>query len=234
VLTSTPAEALAVAVRSLLAPLRLLRVPVSEIGGWQLSAHIFEARTANGRRLVLRQRFSVSAAESCAADAGGGNRRLAAVCACVSVHICWRLRAGETCGVDGRPSSRQGCCGCCWLLWQRQSFMVSSPSHPVHAAGLTLLLSLRFMAVAFEEIRNLALGVAARGVQWPTLGPAGGIRVSLGVPTDDGPAGHNVRRGPAAALPAAEPCSAMCSCPCWQTSQHELLLCCCSNGLLCH
>ena len=35
------------------------------------------------------------------------------------------------------------------------------------------------MAVAFEEIRNLALGVAARGVQWPTLGPAGGIRVSL-------------------------------------------------------
>lgn len=34
VLTSTPAEALAVAVRSLLAPLRLLRVPVSEIGGW--------------------------------------------------------------------------------------------------------------------------------------------------------------------------------------------------------
>ncbi len=33
------------------------------------------------------------------------------------------------------------------------------------------------MAVAFEELRNLALGVAARGVQWPTLGPAGGLRV---------------------------------------------------------
>ncbi len=31
-LTTTPAEALAAAVRSLLAPLRLLRVPVDEIG----------------------------------------------------------------------------------------------------------------------------------------------------------------------------------------------------------
>jgi energy-coupling factor transporter transmembrane protein EcfT len=42
VLTSTPAEALAVAVRSLLAPLRLLRVPVPEIGGWrQLQAYLF-------------------------------------------------------------------------------------------------------------------------------------------------------------------------------------------------
>ncbi len=33
------------------------------------------------------------------------------------------------------------------------------------------------MAVAFEEVRNLALGVAARGVQWPALGPAAGLRV---------------------------------------------------------
>jgi hypothetical protein len=57
--------------------------------------------------------------------------------------------------------------------------VVTSQLHAAHFAGLTLLLSLRFMAVAFEEIRNLALGVAARGVQWPTLGPAGGIRVSL-------------------------------------------------------
>lgn len=112
VLTSTPAEALAVAVRSLLAPLRLLRVPVSEIGGWQLSAHMFEARTANGCGLVLRQRFSVSAAQSRAADAGGGNWCLAAVCACVSMRIAGGCVLGRLV-VDSCPSSRQGCCCCC-------------------------------------------------------------------------------------------------------------------------
>ncbi len=45
------------------------------------------------------------------------------------------------------------------------------------APGLTLLLSLRFMAVAFEEVRNLALGVAARGVKWQQLGKGGSLRV---------------------------------------------------------
>lgn len=44
-------------------------------------------------------------------------------------------------------------------------------------AGMTLLLSLRCMALVFEEVRNLALGLAARGVDWATLGPFGGIKV---------------------------------------------------------
>lgn len=42
---------------------------------------------------------------------------------------------------------------------------------------MTLLLSLRCMALVFEEVRNLALGLAARGVDWATLGPFGGIKV---------------------------------------------------------
>lgn len=47
---------------------------------------------------------------------------------------------------------------------------------PVHArldatmlddgAGLTLLLSLRFMSLVFEEARNIAMGLAARNVDW--------------------------------------------------------------------
>lgn len=57
-----------------------------------------------------------------------------------------------------------------------EAMVEKSPTETI-PAGLTLLLSLRFMAVAFEEVRNLAMGVAARGVQWPSLGPAGGLRV---------------------------------------------------------
>lgn len=43
--------------------------------------------------------------------------------------------------------------------------------------GLTLLLSLRFMAVCFEEVRNLALGIAARGILWRRLGKGGSLKV---------------------------------------------------------
>lgn len=46
-------------------------------------------------------------------------------------------------------------------------------------AGLTLLLSLRFMSLVFEEARNLSLGTAARGINWNNLGPAGGIQILL-------------------------------------------------------
>lgn len=45
--------------------------------------------------------------------------------------------------------------------------------------GLTLLLSLRFMSLVFEEVRNLSLGLAARGIDWNGLGPAGGIQVLI-------------------------------------------------------
>ena len=42
-----------------------------------------------------------------------------------------------------------------------------------------MLLSLRFMSLVFEEVRNLSLGVAARGINWNNLGPAGGIQVLI-------------------------------------------------------
>ncbi len=47
---------------------------------------------------------------------------------------------------------------------------------PVADIGLTLLLSLRFMALVFGEARNLALGLAARGVAWRELGPGGNLQ----------------------------------------------------------
>ena len=41
---------------------------------------------------------------------------------------------------------------------------------PVDEVVFTLLLSLRFTAVVFEETRNISLGLAARGVDWRALG----------------------------------------------------------------
>lgn len=48
----------------------------------------------------------------------------------------------------------------------------------VEEMSLTLLLSLRFLAVVFEEIRNLALGLAARNLQWKAMGRGAGIQVA--------------------------------------------------------
>lgn len=50
---------------------------------------------------------------------------------------------------------------------------------PVKQIGFTLLLSLRFLSVVFDEIRNLALGIAVRGLDWNTLGPIGTIQVLM-------------------------------------------------------
>jgi hypothetical protein len=50
---------------------------------------------------------------------------------------------------------------------------------PVADIGLTLLLSLRFMALVFDEARNLALGLAARRVAWRELGPGGNLQARL-------------------------------------------------------
>jgi energy-coupling factor transporter transmembrane protein EcfT len=44
---------------------------------------------------------------------------------------------------------------------------------------LTLLLSLRFMGIMFEEVRNLVLGVAARGIDWKKAGFMGSADVVL-------------------------------------------------------
>lgn len=40
---------------------------------------------------------------------------------------------------------------------------------PVDELVLTLLLSLRFIGLVFDEVRNIALGIVARGVQWKKL-----------------------------------------------------------------
>lgn len=40
---------------------------------------------------------------------------------------------------------------------------------PVDEIVLTLLLSLRFVGLVFDEVRNIALGIVARGVQWKKL-----------------------------------------------------------------
>ncbi|CAL8467723.1 g7261 [Coccomyxa elongata] len=50
---------------------------------------------------------------------------------------------------------------------------------PVDEIALTLLLSLRFMALVTEEMRNLSLGLAARAVPWKRLPPGGGVQVLL-------------------------------------------------------
>jgi general transcription factor 3C polypeptide 2 len=41
----------------------------------------------------------------------------------------------------------------------------------------TLLLSLRFTSIVFEEVRNISLGLASRGVDWNSLGWRGAIHV---------------------------------------------------------
>lgn len=43
--------------------------------------------------------------------------------------------------------------------------------------ALTLLLSLRFMSLVFDEIRNMALGLAARGVDWKAQGSRGSLEI---------------------------------------------------------
>ena len=51
---------------------------------------------------------------------------------------------------------------------------------PVDELALTLLLSLRFVALVFQEARNLAMAVLARGLDWRTLGTAGAADVAGG------------------------------------------------------
>ena len=48
---------------------------------------------------------------------------------------------------------------------------------PVDEIALTVLLSLRFMVLVFDEMRNLSLGLAARAVPWKKLPPMAGIQV---------------------------------------------------------
>ncbi|GAX78117.1 hypothetical protein CEUSTIGMA_g5559.t1 [Chlamydomonas eustigma] len=48
---------------------------------------------------------------------------------------------------------------------------------PVQEIALTLLLSLRFMSLVFEEVRNLCLGLASRGVDWAAHGNGGSLQL---------------------------------------------------------
>ena len=49
---------------------------------------------------------------------------------------------------------------------------------PVDRIIFTLLLSLRFTSIVFEEIRNISLGLAARGVDWRGLGWRGTVTLA--------------------------------------------------------
>ena len=49
---------------------------------------------------------------------------------------------------------------------------------PVDEIIFTLLLSLRFTSIVFEEIRNISLGLAARGVDWRGLGWRGTVTLA--------------------------------------------------------
>jgi energy-coupling factor transporter transmembrane protein EcfT len=48
---------------------------------------------------------------------------------------------------------------------------------PVEEIIFTLLLSLRFTSIVFEEVRNLSLGLAARDVDWRSLGWRGSVDI---------------------------------------------------------
>ena len=49
---------------------------------------------------------------------------------------------------------------------------------PVEEVIFTLLLSLRFTSIVFEEVRNLSLGLAARDIDWRALGWRGSVDLS--------------------------------------------------------
>ncbi len=50
---------------------------------------------------------------------------------------------------------------------------------PTKEISMTLLLSLRFMSLVFEEVRNLCLGLAARGVDWKAQGGRGSLQMAI-------------------------------------------------------
>jgi general transcription factor 3C polypeptide 2 len=50
---------------------------------------------------------------------------------------------------------------------------------PTKEISMTLLLSLRFMSLVFEEVRNLCLGLAARGVDWRAQGGRGSLQMAV-------------------------------------------------------
>jgi energy-coupling factor transporter transmembrane protein EcfT len=66
-----------------------------------------------------------------------------------------------------------------WRRWKRRASDSTTdlgpPDPAAGTAALTLLLSLRFLALVLDEARGLALGLAARGVDWGGLGPGGGL-----------------------------------------------------------
>lgn len=105
--------------------------------------------------------------------------------------LCDRLSVSVFAVVDQVPADHQNAClfltaTCCMaglaslhILARTRPLLSDGAQFEVLSAGLTLLLSLRFMALVFEEVRNLALGLAARGVKWNSLGPAGGLQILI-------------------------------------------------------
>jgi len=61
-----------------------------------------------------------------------------------------------------------------WRWWRQRPGTPGPPDPAAGTAALTLLLSLRFLSLVFDEARGLALGLASRGIDWAALGGPGG------------------------------------------------------------
>ena len=127
VLVTTPAESLAMGLRTALRPLRFVGVPVQVRSLWQPALPCLQQRAA-----CLQ-----GSSEAPAEQPQGPCLRM----------VCWQAW-------PARPSS-------CLPSRQRHP-----PRRGAQEITLTLLLSLRCLGLVFEDLRNLVLGLAVRGVDW--------------------------------------------------------------------
>lgn len=86
--------------------------------------------------------------------------------------MCMTLQAASICLVTTPPEQMA-------LALKRALSPLSLLGLPVHRLYIMLLLSLRFMSTVFEEMRNLVLALASRGVDWGQMGGLGTINIAL-------------------------------------------------------
>lgn len=86
--------------------------------------------------------------------------------------MCMTLQAASICLVTTPPERMA-------LAVKRAISPLALVGLPVHRLYIMLLLSFRFMSTVFEEMRNLVLALASRGVDWSQMGGLGTINVVL-------------------------------------------------------
>jgi len=154
VLTTTPPEQLAAGLTSLLWPLRLVGVPTKEIGACGLAwrSRLLDAAAttvlyavARSSRLRLPQLIQPRMPQPVIDSVA---IRQIPLLQLVRVWPRDSEQSSATCSIRCAENALRAC------------------------AGLTLLLSLRFMSLVFEEARNIAMGLAARNVDWKTQVPS--------------------------------------------------------------